>query len=109
MSRPIWARGASVRVSAARVVLTGAVERVSRRPGEHRAPRRRQRREIGDELVAITAIDRVNELDDLVALRVRNALEQKRRRGEWDPKGRRLLPVGDRLLARLHAAGDHDP
>src|SRR6266550_3132464 len=109
MSRPIWARGALVRVSAARVVLTGAVERVSRRPGEHRAPRRRQRREIGDELVTIAAVDRVNELDDLVALRVRHAVEEKRRRVEWDAKGRRLLLVGDRRLDRLHAAGDHDP
>ena len=65
--------------------------------------------ELGDEAVAVAAVDRARELDDLAARGARDALEQERRRVERDAERRRLLLVRHRRLDRLRAADDLDP
>src|SRR5919108_27496 len=73
--------GKLVRTTSARAEPCTLPVRMSRPiDRERRAPRRRQGRQVGDEAVPVATVDRMDELHDLTALRVRPPLEQERRR-----------------------------
>src|SRR6476659_1482986 len=74
-----------------------------------RSPAVLRDRERRDEPVPVSPVDRFDELDDLAFLRMRDALEAKRRRVQGDAEGSRLVLVRDRRLDRLLAADDDDP
>src|SRR5919198_1992394 len=64
--------------------------------------------EVGDDPVAVAAVDRLDELDDLVAPVAAEALEEERGRVQRHAERRRLLLVRHRRLDGLDPAGDDD-
>src|SRR5215510_13590576 len=65
--------------------------------------------QIGNDPVAVAAVDRAHELDRVAVCVAREALEQKRRRVKRHPQRGRLVRVGDGWLDRLHPVGDNGP
>src|SRR5207247_4820451 len=65
--------------------------------------------QLGDDPVAVAAVDRDRELDDLAGRAAGDALEEERRGMERHAQGLRLLLVGHGRLDRLLAADDLDP
>src|SRR4051812_7772766 len=69
---------------------------------------RRGGRELADEHVAVSAVDRAHELDDAAVVGTRGSLEEECGCVQRDAERRRLLLVRHRRLDALHAAPDHD-